>query len=476
MEKLFTPRTDARVLVVGDIILDRYVHGDTSRISPEAPVPVVLVKLTEDRPGGACNVASNIASLGLQVNLAGITGDDQDADRLVSLLGDQNIDCSFYRQSGYPTITKFRIISQHQQLLRLDYEADSTLANPSALKSICNEISEKPSVIVFSDYNKGSLSSISEFISIFNPTEQTILVDPKGDDFSRYKGASLLTPNLKEFEYIVGPCTDLKMLEEKGARFCSELLLKAILVTRGEHGMSLLYSDKEPLHLETMAREVFDVTGAGDTVIAGMAAAIASGYDLEQAAVIANRAAGIVVGKLGTATVTLEELNDVPTEHHSVIIPDRGKINNWLKKVRSEGKKIVMTNGCFDILHAGHVNYLNQAKQLGDVLIIAVNDDNSVKNLKGKNRPINKLAQRMQVLAALNMVDCVVPFSEDTPLNLVKIINPDVLVKGGDYQIKDIVGAPEVIKNGGVVKTIPIVEEVSTSYIIKKISDGDHNK
>lgn len=475
MKTIFTPKPGANVLVVGDIILDRYVHGDTNRISPEAPVPVVLVKKTEERPGGACNVALNIASLGLGVNLVGMTGNDKDADKLQSLLGEFGIYCSFHKQAGFPTITKLRVMSQHQQLLRLDYETDSQRLTPGVLETLCQTLPEEPSVIVFSDYNKGSLSSIPELISTFKSSGRMILVDPKGIDFERYKGADILTPNLKEFENIVGPCPDLQSIEEKGARLCKELSLTALLVTRGEHGMSLIPDDRSPLHLEALAREVFDVTGAGDTVIAGLAAALASGYELTEAAHIANRAAGIVVGKLGTATVTLDEINaDANDQQRVQIITAPEQLQKWLNNNRGIGKKIVMTNGCFDILHAGHVNYLTQARSLGDILIVAVNDDQSVAKLKGSNRPINKLSRRLQVLAALNMIDCVVTFSEDTPLNLIKKILPDVLVKGGDYQIEDVVGATEVMENGGMVKIIPIVEDSSTTKIIKSILDGEN--
>ncbi len=469
MKQTFVPNRQAHILVIGDVILDRYVHGETTRISPEAPVPIVLVKQTEERPGGAGNVALNISMLGTGVSLVGLTGKDMKADKLADVLSAFGVDCRFVKQDGFPTITKLRVLSQHQQLIRLDYEAHSDLADSDGLFKRFKEHIKDADIVVLSDYAKGSLKNVQAYISECNALNKRVLVDPKGNDFTRYKGASLLTPNLKEFENIVGSCTDVTDIVTKGKKLCKELNLEASLITRGEHGMTLIGSDDDPVHLPAEAREVFDVTGAGDTVIATMAAALASGYDYAEAAKFANRAAGLVVAKLGAASVTVDELNhagqEIPQGKTGIL--SESELIETMKHIRARGETIVMTNGCFDILHAGHVAYLQQAKQLGDYLVVAINDDDSVTRLKGKGRPINLLEHRMEVINALKPVDCVVSFTEDTPERLVNEIKPDVLVKGGDYKVEQIAGAKAVLKNGGRVEIIPLLEGCSTTRIIE---------
>ena len=469
MKQTFVPNRQAHILVIGDVILDRYVHGETTRISPEAPVPIVLVKRTEERPGGAGNVALNISMLGTRVSLVGLTGKDMKADKLAESLSAFGVDCRFVKQDGFPTITKLRVLSQHQQLIRLDYEAHSDLADSDGLFKHFKEHIKDADIVVLSDYAKGSLKNVQAFISECNALKKRVLVDPKGNDFTRYRGASLLTPNLKEFETIVGPCADITDIVTKGKKLCKELNLEASLITRGEHGMTLISQGDDPVHLPAEAREVFDVTGAGDTVIATMAAALASGYDNPEAAEFANRAAGLVVAKLGAACVTVDELNNAGTEtprEKTGIISESGLMVT-VSHIRSRGETIVMTNGCFDILHAGHVAYLQQAKQLGDYLVVAINDDNSVTRLKGKGRPINSLEHRMEVINALKPVDCVISFTEDTPERLINEIKPDVLVKGGDYKVNQIAGAKAVLKNGGRVEIIPLLDGCSTSRIVE---------
>ncbi|MCO6056433.1 bifunctional D-glycero-beta-D-manno-heptose-7-phosphate kinase/D-glycero-beta-D-manno-heptose 1-phosphate adenylyltransferase HldE [Pseudomonas sp. MOB-449] len=471
--KLSMPRFDqAPVLVVGDVMLDRYWHGGTSRISPEAPVPVVKVEQIEDRPGGAANVALNIAALGAPAMLVGITGIDEAADSLTDSLGAAGVAVHFQRLAEQPTIVKLRVMSRHQQLLRMDFE-EAFATNAEALAEEVERLLPQAKVLVLSDYGKGALKNHQVLIQAARRRGVPVLADPKGKDFSIYRGASLITPNLSEFEAIVGRCADEAELVAKGAALMQELELGALLVTRGEHGMTLLRPGHSALHLPARAREVFDVTGAGDTVISTLAAALSAGEDLPQAVGLANLAAGIVVGKLGTAAISAPELRRaVQREQGS----ERGVLSLdqlllAIEDARAHGEKIVFTNGCFDILHAGHVTYLEQARAQGDRLVLAVNDDASVSRLKGPGRPINSVERRMAVLAGLGAVDWVVSFSEDTPEHLLAEVKPDVLVKGGDYGIDQVVGADIVRAYGGEVRVLGLVENSSTTAIVNKILD-----
>ncbi|MFT5426935.1 MAG: D-beta-D-heptose 7-phosphate kinase/D-beta-D-heptose 1-phosphate adenosyltransferase [Gammaproteobacteria bacterium] len=471
MKQRFTPDKTAKVLIAGDVILDRFLHGDTTRISPEAPVPVVHIKKTEERPGGAGNVALNISKLGVRTCLVSVTGKDESADTLEKYLVDADVECRFIRQQGFPTVTKLRVLSQHQQLIRLDYEADALQIDVDKFSELFIRQLQEAKVVVFSDYAKGSLSGIGDLIKQAKAKGCTVLVDPKGIDFARYQGASILTPNLKEFEAVVGLCNGVDEIVSKGKALCETLKLDALLVTRGKDGMILIRHTGQVVHHPSRALDVFDVTGAGDTVIATLAAAIASGHDLVHATALANEAAGIVVAKLGTASVTVEELNHAVMEHHvkNKGILDNARLETVVNEIKKQGETLVMTNGCFDILHAGHVQYLKRAKQLGDYLLVAVNDDASVFRLKGSGRPVNKLEDRMAVLDALEVVDWVIPFADDTPENLIKKVLPEVLVKGGDYEINEIAGADAVIKNKGEVKILTLLEGCSTSRIIESV-------
>ncbi|CAN7709941.1 bifunctional D-glycero-beta-D-manno-heptose-7-phosphate kinase/D-glycero-beta-D-manno-heptose 1-phosphate adenylyltransferase HldE [Pseudomonas solani] len=469
--KLTMPRFDlAPVLVVGDVMLDRYWHGGTSRISPEAPVPVVRVDQIEDRPGGAANVALNIAALGAPAALVGVTGEDEAAASLLASLGAAGVDARFQRIATQPTIVKLRVMSRHQQLLRMDFE-EPFETDAEALAAEVERLLSGVKVLVLSDYGKGALKNHQALIQAARRKGIPVLADPKGKDFGIYRGASLITPNLNEFETIVGRCTDEADLVAKGAQLMRELDLGALLVTRGEHGMTLLRPDQPALHLPARAREVFDVTGAGDTVISTLAASLAAGEDLPQAVALANLAAGIVVGKLGTAAISAPELRRaVQREQGS----ERGVLSLdqlllAIEDARAHGEKIVFTNGCFDILHAGHVTYLEQARAQGDRLVLAVNDDASVSRLKGPGRPINSVDRRMAVLAGLGAVDWVVSFSEDTPERLLGQVKPDILVKGGDYGIEQVVGADIVKAYGGEVRVLGLVENSSTTAIVEKI-------
>jgi len=470
--KLDLPRFDqARVLVVGDIMLDRYWEGPVSRISPEAPVPVVTVEQMNDRPGGAANVALNIAALGAFAALSGYAGADAKADVLEAMLRGAGVDCSLSRIPGRETITKLRVISRHQQLLRLDFEQPQPcLPDPLPVAELATRLAGC-GALVLSDYAKGALREPGPLIARARKLGVPVLVDPKGADFTRYRGATLLTPNLGELEALVGACSTEGELVARGKRLMAELDLEALLVTRGEYGMTLLRPGVEELHLPARAREVFDVTGAGDTVIAVLAAAIAAGTDLPSSVALANMAASIAVGKLGAATVSGPELRRAVQQdqgaERGAVTADQLKI--LMADARSQGERVVFTNGCFDIIHAGHVTYLEQARKLGNRLVVAVNSDESVRRLKGSGRPINSLDRRMAVLSGLEAVDWVVAFEEETPRSLLQALQPDVLVKGGDYTPEGVVGWEIVRGYGGEVRVLDFVDDVSTSAIVNRI-------
>jgi D-beta-D-heptose 7-phosphate kinase/D-beta-D-heptose 1-phosphate adenosyltransferase len=383
------------------------------------------------------------------------------------------VECHFIHQDGYSTITKRRVLSQHQQLLRLDYEEEFRVIETEQLIEQYKSLLESINVLVLSDYAKGSLTKIQTLIQLANEKNITVLVDPKSSDFSCYSKANIITPNLKELEAIVGDCKTNEQLIFKADDLRKKLQLEALLVTRGEKGMTLLHQNHEPLHLKAETHEVYDVTGAGDTVIAVLAAAIASGYQLEQATYLANTAAGLVVEKLGAATVSADELNTANgSKFRPSVLLDKASVLDVINRAKRKGERIVMTNGCFDIIHAGHINYLIKARSLGDRLIVAINDDDSVKRLKGDSRPINGIKNRMTVLNALACIDWVLPFNEDTPEQLIAMIEPNVLVKGGDYSEEQIAGAALVKKSGGEVVILPFEEGCSTTLMIEKITEN----
>ena len=462
----------ANVLVVGDVMLDRYWHGPATRISPEAPVPVVNVKQIEERPGGAANVALNIAALGASSTVVGLVGEDEAAQAIQDSLRSVHIKTDFIAVPDIPTITKLRVLSRHQQLIRLDFEESFAEVDSAAImQNMTKALTGENPVVVFSDYNKGSLSDIQNMIQLAKSRGAKVLVDPKGSDFEKYRGATLLTPNLSEFEEVVGHCKTDQELFERATQLVIDLQLDALLVTRSEHGMTLIRENVAPFHLPTQAQEVFDVTGAGDTVMAVLAASIAAGSSFEDACALANAGAGVVVGKIGTSTVnTIELANAVYSQQEigfGVLTEEQLKLS--VKLAQHRGEKVVMTNGCFDILHAGHVSYLNTAREQGDRLIVAVNSDQSVRGLKGEGRPVNPVDRRMLVLAGLGAVDWVVEFTEDTPQRLIAGVLPDLLVKGGDYKPEEIAGGKEVIANGGEVRVLQFKDGCSTSEIIKTI-------
>jgi D-beta-D-heptose 7-phosphate kinase/D-beta-D-heptose 1-phosphate adenosyltransferase len=460
------------VVVAGDVMLDRYLFGSTGRISPEAPVPVVHVQETDDRPGGAANVAVNLATLGVSTRLLGVVGEDAAAASLESILSQHGIVCEFARAKDRPTITKTRVQSRGQQLIRLDEENVAAMPGDAMAKALGKSL-DGAGAVVLSDYGKGTLSDVRGLINACRDAAIPALVDPKGTDFSKYRGASLITPNQSEFEAVAGVCETDDELVRHARQMIDELDLAAVLITRSEKGMLLVEDGAEPVFLSTQAREVYDVTGAGDTVIATLAGALASGQDLASAAALANLAAGLVVRKIGVAAVTPGEI--------SAWLHQRGQggrglvaldqLRAMVTESHDRNERVIMTNGCFDVLHAGHVAYLEEAKSLGDRLIVAVNDDDSVMRLKGESRPINTLEDRLLVLAGLAAVDWVIPFSEDTPAALIAQVLPDVLVKGGDYVPEEIAGAKEVLQNGGEVRVLSFRDGHSSSRIIDKMCD-----
>jgi D-beta-D-heptose 7-phosphate kinase/D-beta-D-heptose 1-phosphate adenosyltransferase len=460
-----------RVLVVGDLMLDRYWFGPTSRISPEAPVPVVKVTSSEDRAGGAANVAMNLASLGAGTILTGLVGPDDNGARLRELLEDRGVRYAAVTAAQRPTITKLRVLSRNQQLIRLDTEDAFTPADAEPVAAAVGRALAGVAACVLSDYGKGTLADAPAIIRRCRDAGVPVLVDPKGTDFGRYRGATALTPNLAEFEAVAGAARDDDDLLRRGRHVQQDLELGALVVTLSERGMVVIPAAGEPVFLPARAREVFDVTGAGDTVIAVLAAGMAAGMALTDAAALANLAAGLVVRKIGVASVTPSELR--------LALHEQGQGGRGLlarpeaalvaAEARGRGERVVMTNGCFDILHTGHVAYLEEAKALGDRLLVAVNDDASVTRLKGPGRPINPLADRMAVLAGLAAVDWVVPFHEDTPEALVGEVLPAVLVKGGDYRAEDIAGGRIVLEHGGRVEVLSYREGRSTSRIVDAI-------
>ena len=459
------------VLVFGDIILDRYVSGIVNRVSPEAPVPVFKPSKEDLRLGGAANVALNLSSLGSNATLIGVTGKDDSSDHVKVLLKKNKIRNSLSKSIN-PTISKLRFLASQQQLIRIDSEEEFNESDwKSSLSNYRKHIRlDKNKVLVISDYGKGTLKNIPLIIKEARKLNKIILVDPKGDNFSKYKFANIITPNFNEFVRVVGKIKRESDVTRKGKELIHSLKLSALLITRGAEGMTLLQMKKGKIvrdDFPTEAKDVFDVSGAGDTVIASIAAGLAGGFDLSESIKLANISAGIVVGKSGTATVSKEEITPFLKKVEAYISLAEAK--SFAKSLRQKGQKIIFTNGCFDILHAGHIEYLEAARELGDKLIVGINSDKSVKNLKGKNRPLNKLEHRAKVLASLKCVDAVVVFGDKTPIKLILAVKPDILVKGGDYKINEIVGYEEVVKSGGKVMTIPLVKGISTTKIIEKM-------
>lgn len=467
----------ASVLVVGDVMLDRYFMGDTDRISPEAPVPVVRVAHTEDRAGGAANVARNIVHLDGKASLLGLVGRDTEGQLLADILTRENVHSELLARDHIRTISKSRIISRHQQMVRLDMEEPFAYEHAEALKHRFEDLVADYDTIIVSDYAKGTLGAVTKLIAAAREAGKRVLVDPKSKDFSIYRGATVITPNLSEFKAAGGDAGSEQTMLESARAMLKSAGIETMLLTRSEQGMSLI-TPTEHHHYPAEVLEVSDVTGAGDTVIATLGTVLSAGFELTDAAWLANLAAGIVVGKLGAATVSPEELaaraSHVWSSKISGYHPTVEQSLLHIDYARGQGERIVFTNGCFDILHAGHVRYLAQARALGDRLVVGVNTDASVRRLKGEDRPVNSLEDRMEVLAALACVDWVLPFGDtseeqDTPEQLIQRVQPQVLAKGGDYTVDTIVGASFVQENGGEVAVIPLLEGRSTTGLISKV-------
>jgi D-beta-D-heptose 7-phosphate kinase / D-beta-D-heptose 1-phosphate adenosyltransferase len=465
-----------QVLVVGDLMLDKYVWGEVERISPEAPVPVLRAGRRSQQPGGAANVAMNLAGLGARVTVMGFGGGDDDQNTLEGLLREAGVQFSIAACPGTPTTSKLRVMAGHQQLLRVDSEEKPANVYAAAEELVERATAALPetSVLVLSDYAKGVLSErvCRALIGEARRLRVPVAVDPKGNDFTRYRGATAICPNAKELAAVTGEsASDLKRLLAAGQAMASGLGLEFMLLTLGEKGIAILRANLR-VQIPAAARQVYDVSGAGDTVVAVVAAALAAGMAVEPAARLANLAAGIVIGKVGTVPIQRGELvgglaEELQPGSQEKLLP----LENLLARVagwRSRGLQVVFTNGCFDLLHAGHIALLEQARRRGDRLIVAVNSDSSVRRLKGLQRPLVQEQERTRILAALAAVDAVVLFDESTPLRLIEALRPDVLVKGGDYSEDEVVGSAEVRGWGGRVELVPLVAGCSTTNLIKR--------
>lgn len=464
--------------VVGDLILDRYLRGETERISPEAPIPVLAVENEEVRLGGAGNVVANLLSMGASVWVGGAAGTDENGDDLLRALNDAGADTTcVVRDDGRPTIVKTRLIARSQQMLRFDFEKTHPLPATVEAKLIdgVRALGPRTDVIVASDYAKGALTK--NVLAALIGTGKRVLVDPKGTDYAKYRGAYGITPNRHEAE----AATRIRITDEASMRRAAQSLFdivdaKVVLITLGKDGIYCAERNGKDFHIHTEARKVYDVTGAGDTVIALLARFVGADVPLEHAVRIANAGAGIVVGKLGAASVTPDELyralGDAADDASRKILT-RAEAIEMARDLRAKGMRLVFTNGCFDLLHAGHARYLAQAKAQGDVLFIGVNDDASVARLKGPSRPVLTLEDRAFLLASLSAVDFVVGFDEDTPQNLIEAITPHVLVKGEDWRGKGVVGSEWVERHGGRVWFAPLLEGRSTSNLVSRIRSSN---
>ena len=464
------------ILVVGDLMIDYYLWGDSSRVSPEAPVPVVDIQKETKVLGGAGNVVNNLIALGARVSVASVIGSDKVGDELLSMLKNLGVDNSLVVvENGRKTTQKGRVIASHQQVIRFDSETKEDISKDSEdiLLNLISKSIEKFDAILISDYAKGVLTNrvLKEVIDFGKNASKKVLIDPKGKDYSKYRGTTLITPNKKEaIEATNIKIVDEESLKRAGFWLKENLALEYAIITLSEDGIAIF--DEEMTKIPTVAKEVYDVTGAGDSVISTIGFILASGGDIKEACKIANASAAVVVGKLGSATATWDEIIEYERSLHEDTtefkILNIDSLKEKVKRLKEQNRKIVFTNGCFDILHLGHIKYLQKAKSFGDVLIVGVNSDSSVKRLKGESRPINPEYDRAYLLGALESVDYVIIFEEDTPYELIKIVSPDILVKGGDYQGKKVVGS-DIAKE---VKLVNFIQGKSTTSIINR-AKGD---
>ena len=469
----------ARVLVLGDVMLDRFVYGSVDRTSPEAPVPVMALERTSNIPGGAANVARNVAALGSRVVLIGVVGEDEPGAELRrQLAGVASLRMQLFTDTSRPTTIKTRYVADRQQVLRADVELAAPLAEPLAARVLAEfgAALAEADIVILSDYGKGALSDsvTAQAIAAATAAGKPVLVDPKSRSLLKYKGATVLTPNKLELQTACGhECSTDAQVVAAARHILAQGICTTVVATRGKEGMSIIQAAGSALHIRTVATEVYDVTGAGDTAVAAMAVGLASGADISSVARLANVAAGIVVGKYGTATATADEIlarlsgaQDSGVAHSNFTL-ERAQL--LVARWRTLGLRVAFTNGCFDVLHPGHVSLLNQARRCADRLIVGLNSDKSVRRLKGPTRPIQDAGARAMVLNSLRAVDAVVIFEEDTPLELITALEPDVLVKGADYTVDAVVGADLVLRRGGQVVLADLVPSYSTSETIRRI-------
>jgi len=464
------------VLVIGDVMLDRYIFGEVTRLSPEAPVPIVEKERESSRMGGAANVAANLVGLGIKTCLSGTLGNDHNGGLLLGLLKANNIAQKGIIKNRFTTTTKTRIIAGHQQIVRIDDEVKNIAISVNETKKIISLINKKPSVIILSDYAKGFLAPqlTQKIIKLANKLNIPTLVDPKGNNIEKYAGATILTPNKKEASILTNASiSDEILLEKELKKLCTKFNVQNIAMTQGKQGIKLVSARKINVIPATKLKQVFDVSGAGDTVIAALAAGLIGKLTIHESLELANIAAGIAISKIGTIPVEGHEIiNEIDAEQSLQVnkIMTLSKLNSCLTKLRSKSFTIGFTNGCFDILHAGHVTYLEKAKNNINYLILGLNSDSSVKKLKGVDRPVINQNDRARVLCSLEAVDAVIIFDEETPIKLIESIKPDFLIKGSDYKIDEVVGHKEIKKWGGKVKLIELLKGRSSSNIINNFN------
>jgi D-beta-D-heptose 7-phosphate kinase/D-beta-D-heptose 1-phosphate adenosyltransferase len=470
-----------RLLVVGDLMLDEYLWGEVDRISPEAPVQVVAIQKEDFALGGAGNVVNNAVALGAKVSVVGVIGTGRNGRLLLKRFNELGVDTAgIIQEPDRATTQKTRIIAANQHVLRIDRETKQNISGPTLDKMIRLVLDKMPDidVVLISDYGKGLITKnlLSKVTASAKKHKKMIIVDPKGLDFSKYSGVSILTPNKKEAALASGvEINNESSLEKAANKLLENISLDNLLITCGKDGMVLFEKNKEPFRVKAEARQVFDVSGAGDTVLAVFGLAVASGASIHNSVAIANTAAGIVVGKVGTATVSKQELaSAIKTDDHGLPAKykDLFELPALVEDLKKKGKRLVLTNGCFDLLHAGHIMLFSASKQLGDILVVAIDDDESVKKLKGSGRPVLNAKERSRILSALDAVDYVVVFSSHELKKLIEIIQPDVLTKGSNYTSKEVFGRELVEKYGGRVKLIPVTENISSTRIINNIKSS----
>jgi len=470
-----------RALIVGDLMLDEYLWGKVDRISPEAPVQVVSVTKNEFTLGGAGNVVNNIVSLGAKVSVIGVIGTGPTGDLLLKQFKELGVDISgIVQEKGRTTTKKTRIIAASQHVLRIDNETKKELSDNTA--EVIDRIIEKKisdvDVVLVSDYGKGVITQklLSGLLSVAKKYKKIVIADPKGMDYSKYSGISLITPNKKEAALASGmEITDEPTLFKAGENILQKAAVERLLITCGKDGMVLFDRKKKPHKIIAEARQVYDVSGAGDTVMAVLGLAIASGESFEKSAYIANRAAGIVVGKMGTATVSQEELEcalNPSLNKYSLKRKSLSELVDLVNKLQKKGKKVVFANGCFDLLHSGHIKFFTESRKLGDALIVALDDDESVKSFKGRGRPVLNVRERVQIMCALDSVDYVTVFSAGELKNIIKQIQPDILAKGSNYSVQKVYGRELVEEYGGRVALISVTDKISSTGIINNIRNG----